>query len=72
MDEVEYICATTQTPTDFNPTVDSPVVDIGPSTTAKQVVDMVSGHTGMLVGSTDKNMLDVFNQEVGLRLFTAL
>jgi recyclin-1 len=26
----------------------------------------------MLVGSTDKNMLDVFNQEVGLRLFTVL
>jgi recyclin-1 len=72
MDEVEYICATTQTATDFNPSKDSRVVDIGPSTTAKQVVDMVSGHTGMLVGSTEKNMLDVFNQEVGLRLFTAL
>lgn len=69
MDEVEYICATTQTPTDFNPTG---VVDIGASATAKQIVDMVSGHTGMLVGSTDKNMLDVFNQEVGLRLFTTL
>ena len=26
----------------------------------------------MLVGSADKNMLDVFNQEVGLRLFTAI
>ncbi|KAF7194997.1 F-box protein pof6 [Pseudocercospora fuligena] len=71
MDEVEYICATTQTPTDFNPGSQG-VVDIGPSATAKQIVDMVSGHTGMLVGSTDKNMLDVFNQEVGLRLFTAL
>lgn len=71
MDEVEYICATTQKPTDFNPGRDA-VVDIGPSQTAKQIVDMISGHTGMLVGSTDKNMLDVFNQEVGLRLFTAL
>jgi recyclin-1 len=26
----------------------------------------------MLIGSTDKNVLDVFNQEVGVRLFTAL
>jgi recyclin-1 len=26
----------------------------------------------MLVGSTEKNMLDVFNQEVGLRLFSVL
>ncbi|KAK4500338.1 hypothetical protein PRZ48_008527 [Zasmidium cellare] len=71
IDEVEYICATSQTPTDFNPGPQG-VIDIGPSPTAKQVVDMVSGHTGMLVGSTDKNMLDVFNQEVGLRLFGAL
>jgi recyclin-1 len=70
MDEVEYICATSQMPSDFNPT--SQLDDIGPSTTAKQVVDVVSGHTGMLVGSTDKNMLDVFNQEVGLRLFAVL
>jgi recyclin-1 len=70
MDEVEYICATTQTPTDFNPA--SVIDDIGPSATARQVVDVVSGHTGMLVGSTDKNMLDVFNQEVGLRLFSVL
>ncbi|CAK4034547.1 related to Sls2 [Lecanosticta acicola] len=71
MDEVDYICATTQQPTDFNPGKEG-IDDIGPSATAKQVVDMVSGHTGMLVGSTDKNMLDVFNQEVGLRLFGAL
>lgn len=70
MSEVEYICATTQLPTDFNP--GQPLADVGPSSTARQVVDVVSGHTGMLVGSTDKNMLDVFNQEVGLRLFGAL
>ncbi|GAB7359469.1 hypothetical protein MBLNU230_g6116t1 [Neophaeotheca triangularis] len=70
--EVEYICATTQKPTDFNPTSQSSGLDIGPSLTAQQVVDTVSGHTNMLVGSTDKNMLDVFTQEVGLRLFGAL
>jgi recyclin-1 len=70
MDEVEYICATTQVPTDFNPS--TMVVDIGPSDTAKRVIEIVSGHTGMLVGSTEKNMLDVFNQEVGLRLFTVV
>lgn len=70
MDEVEYLCGTTQAPTDYNPT--SGIVDIGPSLTAKKIVDIVSSHTSMLVGSTDKNVLDVFNQEVGLRLFTAL
>lgn len=81
MDEVEYICASTQQATDFNPGADKDekgaaahagIMDIGTSTTAKQVVDMVSSHTSMLVGSTDKNMLDVFTQEVGLRMFGVL
>ncbi|KAI7566272.1 F-box protein [Hortaea werneckii] len=78
MDEVEFICASTQVATDFNPGAagekngGAGVVDIGPSRTAKQVVDTVQSHTSMLVGSTDKNMLDVFTQEVGLRLFGAL
>ncbi|KAK0665506.1 exocyst complex component Sec10-domain-containing protein [Cercophora samala] len=97
MDEVEYICATTQSPTDYNPggitAPDSilsgtipgmekapapkpPVgaidMDIGPSKTAQRIKDLVASHTSMLVGSTDKSMLDVFNGEVGLRLFTAV
>lgn len=76
MDEVEYLCGTTQHPTDFNPPVGPngvvQVFDIGPSQTATKIVDIVSSHTSMLVGSTDKNVLDVFNQEVGVRLFTAL
>ena len=76
MTEVEYVCATTQKPEDFYPGASNganpDVIDIGPSQTATQIVDIVSSHTKMLVGSTDKNMLDVFNQEVGMRLFTAL
>jgi recyclin-1 len=76
MDEVEYLCGTTQLPTDFNPLAGPngmvEMSDIGPSKTAMDVIDIVSSHTSMLVGSTDKNVLDVFNQEVGLRLFTAL
>lgn len=76
MAEVEFLYATTQKPQDFNPGAASggnlDVMDIGPSQTASQVVETVSSHTKMLVGSTDKNMLDVFNQEVGMRLFTAL
>lgn len=74
--EVEYLYATSQKPQDFNPGAASggnpDVMDIGPSQTAIQVVETVSSHTKILVGSTDKNMLDVFNQEVGMRLFAAL
>ncbi|PVH96010.1 hypothetical protein DM02DRAFT_659616 [Periconia macrospinosa] len=76
MDEVEYICGSMQLPTDFNPVVGpngiAQVFDIGPSHAARRIIAMVSSHTSMLVGSTDKTVLDVFNQEVGLRLFTAL
>ena len=76
MDEVEFICATTQQPTDFNPSATADgkpaMIDIGPSETAQQIVSMIGGHTSMLVGTTDKNMLDVFTQEVGLRLFGVL
>ncbi|KAH6626925.1 exocyst complex component Sec10-like protein, partial [Chaetomium sp. MPI-SDFR-AT-0129] len=111
MDEVEYICATTQLPTDYNPgggagaaataaggsitpsgantpdptstsfdkrasTLTLPPgtldMDIGPTRTAQRIRDLVASHTSMLVGSTDKSMLDVFNGEVGLRLFAAV
>ncbi|CAJ2507848.1 Uu.00g090340.m01.CDS01 [Anthostomella pinea] len=78
MDEVEYLCATTQLPTDYNPPPPSQEaglskdLDIGPTTTAKRITELVSSHTKMLVGSTEKTMLDVFNSEVGLRLFTAV
>jgi recyclin-1 len=77
MDEVEFVCATTQLPTDYNPLPPTNAsgaqdFDIGPTSTATSVVSIVESHTKMLTGSTDKNMLDVFNQEVGLRLFTAI
>ncbi|EEP81195.1 conserved hypothetical protein [Uncinocarpus reesii 1704] len=75
MEEVEYILATKQPASDFNPEAADPLtqtVDIGPSDAAESIVRIVSSHTQMLVGSTDKSTLDVFNQEVGLRLFASL
>lgn len=76
MDEVDYILATRQLTTDFNPdaSIDSvtQMPDIGVSAAAVAIVDVVSSHISMLVGSTDKSTLDVFNQEVGLRLFGAI
>ncbi|KAL4948288.1 exocyst complex component Sec10-like protein [Aspergillus filifer] len=76
MEEVDYILATRQLATDFNPGVSTDpnrkTMDVSVTEAAAAVVDVVSSHTQMLVGSTDKSTLDVFNQEVGLRLFTAL
>ncbi|EGY17724.1 F-box protein pof6 [Verticillium dahliae VdLs.17] len=75
MDEVEFLHGSTQLPTDYNPQLDAAsgiLADPGPTATAQRIVELVSAHTRMLVGSTDKSMLDVFNGEVGLRLFTAV
>lgn len=36
------------------------------------MIEVVSSHTKLLTGSIDKNVLDVFNQEVGIRLFASL
>ncbi|KAL7812295.1 exocyst complex component Sec10-like protein [Trichoderma gracile] len=47
-------------------------LDIGPTQTARRIVELVRSHTNMLVGTTEKSMLDVFNGEVGQRLFTAI
>ena len=71
MEEVDFLCATTQMPTDFNPENDL-IVDVGPTKTAKEIIGVVGGHTNMLTGATEKSLLDVFTGEVGLRLFTAL
>jgi recyclin-1 len=85
INEVEYICATTQLPTDFYPELanadglggnkaSAVVTDFSgqPTATASRVIALVSHHTSMLTGATDKSLLDVFTAEVGLRLFTAL
>ncbi|OWP05683.1 hypothetical protein B2J93_1732 [Marssonina coronariae] len=76
MDEVEYICATCQQPTDYNPApapgANTPTFEVGATGAAERVVNLVESHTRMLTGSTEKSMLEVFNQEVGLRLFAAI
>lgn len=73
--EVDYVFAKTQKPTDYNPGIvggqDFPT-DLGPSEAARKVVALVASHTKLLVGSTDKNVLDVFNQEVGMRLWSSI
>ncbi|EGD90445.2 hypothetical protein H112_01904 [Trichophyton rubrum D6] len=75
VEEVEHLLATKQSIGDFHPeAVDASqrTADIGPSEAAKAIVQVISSHTRMLVGGTDKSTLDVFNQEIGLRLFNAL
>ena len=92
IDEVEFIAATTQQPTDYYPELalagngegggslngvrsqKELVMDFSgqPTPTASRIISLVAHHTGMLMGATEKTLLDVFTAEVGLRLFTAL
>lgn len=46
--------------------------DTAPTQTAVRIVETVAGHTALLQGLADKNVMDVFNNEVGLRLFASL
>jgi len=73
---VEYIFATKQLASDYCP---PPVTvtgyrnaDLEPTPTAKSIVNYLKTHTKLLQGSTDKGVLDVFFQEVGLRFFAAI
>lgn len=87
MDEVEYLCATEQLPTDFNPITqvfDAETankrasvfgvgdIDVSPTTPCLHIIDIITKHVCMLQGSTDKALIDVFVQEVAQRLFQAL
>ena len=84
MTQAEYILQTQQDPRDFSSgfreetghdkrRASAVVMDIeGPTKTAEAVVDCLKTHCDMLKGSTDKAILEVFHQEVGLRLHAIL
>lgn len=76
IEHVEYIFANKHLASDYSP---PPVAvtgymnaDLEPTTAALAVVKYLKTHTTLLQGSTDKGVLDVFYQEVGLRLFAAV
>ncbi|BFZ63451.1 F-box protein: endocytic membrane traffic, recycling ReCYcling 1 [Saitoella coloradoensis] len=76
MNQVEYILHERQSRRDYNPLPASVTGErdpgLGPTRAAKEAVECLTTHTKLLVGSTDKSVLDVFFQEVGVRLFGSL
>ncbi|KAF9175279.1 F-box protein: endocytic membrane traffic, recycling ReCYcling 1 [Mortierella sp. AD010] len=66
--QVEYILSTMQLPTDYNPDENTDV-ELQPTHACREAVTCLTTHTKMLIGCTDKHTLDVFFQELGLRLF---
>ncbi|CDR40086.1 CYFA0S04e03290g1_1 [Cyberlindnera fabianii] len=70
MDEVEFIYNTLQLPNDFNPKSNRlDEVVFGSTKCAIKVVEILSNHINLLNGSTEKGVIDVFQQEIGERFF---
>ncbi|KAK9369099.1 exocyst complex component Sec10-like protein [Lipomyces kononenkoae] len=84
IEQVNYFLDTYQRPNEFNVNNETvtgnmmrmaaPIIDsrLGPTEAAVKVVNTVSSHTKLLNGNTDKTTLDVFLQEVGLRLYSSI
>lgn len=67
MNQVEHIVLTHQGLRDFSPPEGSDL-DLQPTAACKEAIEVLTTHCDMLKGSTDKQILEVFHQEVGHRL----
>lgn len=67
MTQVEHIIFTHQGPKDFFPE-EGLDLDLRPTKACTDAILVLKEHCGMLKGSTDKQILEVFNSEVGIRL----
>lgn len=67
MGQVEHVITSRQGIRDFTPD-ESEDLDLQPTRACRDAIQVLSKHCDMLKGSTDKQILEVFNQEVGIRL----
>lgn len=68
MSQAEHIVTTRQVPRDFYPE-ENVDMDLGnPTKACAECCECLRTHCRMLIGSTDKNVLEVFYEEVGMRL----
>jgi recyclin-1 len=66
--QVDHILETTQHPTDYNPVADGGVCDFRPTRACMDVVRCLEAYTRLLNGVTNRDTLEVFFGEVGVRL----
>lgn len=72
MTEIENVFKTYLKDSDYNPPSDSSAVMDGPTEAAKRVVKILDNNIDLLVGSTDKSIVEVFQQEIAERFFQLL
>ncbi|PWN34336.1 uncharacterized protein FA14DRAFT_123487 [Meira miltonrushii] len=69
--QAEHIITSLQQPKDYNPPAGH-LPDLTPTRACRETVECLKVHCRMLVGAADKNVLEVFYQEVGIRLHTII
>ncbi|KAI9337924.1 exocyst complex component Sec10-domain-containing protein [Obelidium mucronatum] len=72
VNQVDHILDTTQLPTDYNPSNENHVYDFKPTKACLDVIACLNAHTRLLNGVTNKDTLEVFFGEVGVRLFNVI
>ncbi|KAJ3324704.1 F-box protein: endocytic membrane traffic, recycling ReCYcling 1 [Gonapodya sp. JEL0774] len=71
IEHADFVLETEQGVADFNPPPGKPF-DMKPTKTCRKVVELLTKHAALLRGVTDKATIDMFLQEIGIRVFTAL
>ena len=71
MDQVDFTLVTEQLGSDYLPLPTQEVM-VKSTTACEKVISLVQAHLNMLRESTEKGLFDVFQEEVGMRLFASL
>jgi recyclin-1 len=71
MNQVEHIILTLTKPREYYPPEDAPL-ELGPTQGCSEAIRCLDTHCKLLKGSTSKEVLEVFYQEVGIRLLAIL
>ncbi|KAI0759399.1 exocyst complex component Sec10-like protein [Trametes elegans] len=71
MNQVEHIIQKLTKPREYYPPEDSPL-ELGPTEGCREAIKCLQMHCQLLRGSTSKEVLEVFYQEVGIRLIAIL
>ncbi|OSX58161.1 hypothetical protein POSPLADRAFT_1185030 [Postia placenta MAD-698-R-SB12] len=71
MNQVEYIINKFTKPREYYPSEDAPL-ELGPTQGCTEAIKCLKMHCQLLKGSTSKEVLEVFYQEIGLRLISII
>lgn len=71
IDQVEFTLVTEQLGSDYLPLPTQEVL-VKPTVACENVISLVQAHLNLLSESTEKSLFDVFQEEVGMRLFASL